>query len=141
MSTTLTPNLMSEDLNASVVFYRDILGFRFLAGMPFGGERPVDVFQDDVPLQWAMLELDGARVMFQVRTSMAREYPPLGDVELGASATLYLEVEGLDSLLQRLDASVEFLLPDHVTFYGMREAWIRDNNGYLLVLAEKANPC
>jgi len=141
MTTTLTPNLMSQDLNASVVFYRDILGFQFLAGMPFAGEHPVDVFQDDIRLQWAMLALDGAKVMFQARTSMAREYPPLGDAEIGASATLYLEVESLDPLLRRLDAGVELLLPDHVTFYGMREVWIRDNNGYLLVLAEKANPC
>ena len=141
MAATLTPNLMTDDVNLSAAFYGDVLGFQFLCGVPFDSETPVDKLTTDVRLQWAMMELDGAKVMFQARTSLAREYPPMQEAEVGASATLYLEVEALDPLLQRLDAGVETVLPDHVTFYGMREAWILDNNGYLLALAEKAKPC
>ncbi len=29
MNTTLTPNLMTEHVNQSVIFYRDRLGFRY----------------------------------------------------------------------------------------------------------------
>ncbi|MEJ2592632.1 MAG: hypothetical protein P8178_14790 [Candidatus Thiodiazotropha sp.] len=112
MSTTLTPNLMSDNVNESVVYYRDQLGFHFFAG----------VLAEDQSMA------DG---------SLAREYAPAGDLALGASATLYLEVENLDELIAGLGESVEIVLPDHTTFYGMREMWIRDNNGYILTLAEK----
>lgn len=141
MSATLTPNLVTDDVNASVAFYRDTLGFQFLAGMPFGEGPPVDRFDDNIRLQWTMLELDGAKLMFQARSSIAREFPPLEEAAVGASATFYLEVEELDRLLARLGEAVETVLPDHVTFYGMREIWIRDNNGYLLTLAQKTQGC
>jgi uncharacterized glyoxalase superfamily protein PhnB len=137
MSTTLTPNLMSDNVNESVVFYRDRLGFHFFAGVLAEGQSMADAFSADIPLQWAVLGRDDARVMFQLRSSLAREYAPAGDLALGASATLYLETENLDALIAGLGESVEIVLPDHTTFYGMREMWIRDNNGYILTLAEK----
>jgi len=137
MSTTLTPNLMSENVNQSVTFYRDRLGFRFLAGVLAEQDAMVEAFSADAPLQWAMLSRDSAQLMFQSRSSLAREYLPLNDVPLGASASIYIEVDNLDRLLAGLGEDVEMLLPDHTTFYGMREMWIRDNNGYILTLAQK----
>jgi uncharacterized glyoxalase superfamily protein PhnB len=140
MSTTLTPNLMSENVNASVIFYCEKLGFRFLAGMRTEGDSldaMVEEFVGDVPLQWAMLGRDDAKLMFQSRASLTQECEPLSGLPVGASGALYLEVTDLDSLLQALGGEVETVLPDHTTFYGMRELWIRDNNGYILVLAQK----
>ncbi len=138
-TTTLTPNLMTEDVNQSVAFYCERLGFRFLAGMlASGSETPVNEFSVNVPLQWAMLQRDSAMVMFQLRSSFATEYAPLGDAAVAASASFYLEVDDLDDLLADLGDGIETLLPDHKTFYGMREIWIRDNNGYIVTLAEKA---
>lgn len=137
MSTTLTPNLMSENVNQSVIFYMDRLGFRFLAGVLSEGDAMAQTFSADAPLQWAMLGRDEALLMFQLRGSMAREYAPLKDVPLAASASIYIEVADLDDMLSGLGEDVETVLPDHVTFYGMREVWIRDNNGYILALAQK----
>lgn len=141
MTATLTPNLMTDDVNASVAFYGENLGFKFQLGVPFDSETPVDESLAGTPLQWAMMDLDGAKLMFQARASLAQEYPPMQEVEISPGGTLYLEVEALDPLLRRLHDRVEIVLPDHVTFYGMREAWIRDNNGYLLALAEKTQAC
>lgn len=138
MTTTLMPNLMTENVNDAVAFYRDRLGFHFVAGMPWGSEEMVTDDRSATPLRWAMVSLDAVRVMFQARASLAEECPPLGEAAIGASATLYLEVASLDALLQRLDGRAETVVPERVTFYGMREVWIRDNSGYLLVLAEKA---
>jgi uncharacterized glyoxalase superfamily protein PhnB len=137
MSMTLTPNLMSENVNQSVIFYRDHLGFRFLAGVLAEQDAMAEAFDVDKPLQWAMLGRDGAMLMFQSRSSLVREYAPLVDTPLGASASIYIEVDNLDRLLAGLGEDVEMLLPDHTTFYGMREMWIRDNNGYILTLAQK----
>lgn len=137
MSTTLTPNLMSEDINASVAFYCGHLDFRFVAGVTDERATMVKSFVAGVPLQWAMLGRKGAMLMFQLRSSLEQEYAPMAEVALGASATFYLEVDDLDALLSGLGDGADIVLPDHVTFYGMREVWIRDNNGYILTLAEK----
>ena len=88
MSTTLTPNLMSENVNESVLFYRDRLGFHYLAGVLSEGDAMAAEFSADAPLQWAMLGREEARVMFQLRGSLAREYDPAADMPLGASASL-----------------------------------------------------
>jgi len=137
MSTTLTPNLMTENVNHSVDFYCDQLGFSFVVGVAFDSETPVTEKSSQTNLQWAMVQRESASVMFQARDSFAREYPSMQQASIGASATLYLEVDELDALLARLAAGVEVVLPDHTTFYGMREQWIRDNNEYILVLAQR----
>jgi uncharacterized glyoxalase superfamily protein PhnB len=130
---------MTEDVNQSVLFYCEHLGFHFLAGMlTEGSEIPVNEFSADIPLQWAMLQRDNAMVMLQLRVSIAGEYPPLADATVGASVSFYLEVDDLDALLAGLGEGIETLVPDHKTFYGMREVWISDNNGYIVTLAEKA---
>jgi uncharacterized glyoxalase superfamily protein PhnB len=143
MTTTLTPNLMTENVNESVTFYRENLGFRFLAGMKAGGDdlnASVEAFSPDVPLQWAMLGRDDARVMFQLRASLAQECEAMNALPLSVSGALYLEVADLDALLTAVGGEVETVLADHTTFYGMREIWVRDNNGYTLVLAQRDNP-
>lgn len=139
MRTTLTPNMMTENVNESITFYRDRLGFDFLAGVAYGSETPVNELNDEVTFQWAMLGRGGAMLMFQSRDSLSAEYAPLNEVPLAASVTFYMEVENLDSLLAGLGDGVETVLPEHLTFYGMREVWIRDCNGYLVTLAQKGD--
>jgi catechol 2,3-dioxygenase-like lactoylglutathione lyase family enzyme len=138
MSTTLKPNLMTEDVNQSVRFYLDRLGFQFLAGYSIEGNTMSDEFFPDTQLDWAMLGRDDTQVMFESRSSLGDEYAPFGELPLGASATLYFEVDNLDQLQDGLGDGVERVLPERTTFYGMREVWIRDNNGYILVLAQKS---
>jgi uncharacterized glyoxalase superfamily protein PhnB len=137
--TSLTPNLMTESIEASIDFYCDRLGFSFVTGVAFDSESLVSKPSGEAPLQWAMIQRNGVNLMFQARPSIAEEYPRLAQAEIGLSGSLYLEVEDLDQLLVQLDGRAEVAMPERVTFYGMREIWIRDNNGYLLVLAEKSN--
>ncbi len=138
MTTTLTPNLMTEDVNASIDFYCGRLGFQFIVGVPRGSEEMVTGDPGSAPLRWAMVQRKEASLMFQWRGSLAEEAPLFAQMPLGASATLYLEVADLDALLERVGERVEVVVPERVTFYGMREVWIRDNNGYVLTLAEKS---
>lgn len=137
MNSTLTPNLMSENVNATIAFYGERLGFRLLMGLPFNTEKPVNTLSDDLPLQFAMLQRGGAMLMVQARASLADECDLFSDMPVTASATFYLEVDDLDSLLAGMGDDVETVLPERVTFYGRREVWIRDNNGYVLTLAQK----
>jgi len=138
MSTTLTPNLMTEDVNASIDFYCTRLGFQFIVGVPFGSEEMVTGDPAGTRLRWAMVQREEASLMFQASDSLAEESPLFSGLTPSASVTFYLEVSDLDALLKGLGERAEMVLPERVTFYGMRELWIRDNNGYVLTLAEKA---
>ncbi len=138
MSTTLTPNLMTEDVNASIEFYCNRLGFTYLNGMLANSEQVAAEYSAKTPLQWAMLGRNGAMLMLQERSSIAGDYSPFAEMPVAASAAFYLEVEDLEKLLAGLGSDVEIVVPERTTFYGMREVWIHDNNGYVITLAQKA---
>jgi uncharacterized glyoxalase superfamily protein PhnB len=137
MNTTFTPNLMTKNVNASVEFYSRHLGFNMMMGLPFESETPVEQLSDGTPLQYAMLNKDGAMVMFQHQQSLTEECDVFTDKAVAASGTYYLEVENLDALKSGLGDDIDIVVPERVTFYGMRELWIRDNNGYIITLAQK----
>ena len=137
MTTTFTPNLMTTNVNASVNFYRDRLGFSLMMGLPFESQQPVEALSDDIPLQFAMLNKDGAMLMIQHQQSLAEECKLFSNLSVAASGTFYLEVNNIDELTVAPGDDIEIVLPERVTFYGMREIWIRDNNGYVITLAQK----
>jgi uncharacterized glyoxalase superfamily protein PhnB len=137
MTTTFTPNLMTRNVNASVKFYCDRLGFNMMMGLPFETQSPVEQLSDDIPLQFAMLNKEGAMLMLQHQQSLAEECSLFNDLTVAASGTCYLEVENLDETMDGLGEDIDVVLEERITFYGMRELWIRDNNGYIITLAQK----
>lgn len=134
----LTPNLMVEDVAQNVAYYCDLLGFDFVMGMR--DEQPVNEASLDhgKPLDWAMLQRDQVAFMFQQRNSLVDELPALAGCAIGASLTLYIELEGLAGLYESLQGRADIIKPLQTTFYGMREFYLRDCNGYILALAERA---
>ena len=73
----MTPNLMVEDVNSTLAFYKDVLNFELLATVPETGQ-----------FNWAMMRRDNVEIMFQVRASITEEFPVLKDRAIGSS--LYL---------------------------------------------------
>jgi uncharacterized glyoxalase superfamily protein PhnB len=137
MSTSLTPNLMTENVNETIQFYCDRLGFQFQMGLPLNTEKPVREFSADIPLQFAMINRNGTMLMLQSRASLAKDCERFSNVPVAASATFYLEMDDLESVMAKLDDDVQTVVPERTTFYGMRELWILDNNGYVITLAQK----
>jgi len=84
------------------------------------------------------LNHDGAMLMLQERASIAGDYPRFANMPVAASVCFYLEVEDMDKLLAGLGDDVKIIVPERTTFYGMREVWILDNNGYVVTVAQKA---
>ncbi len=121
----LTPNLMTEDVDRTIAFYTDILGFTLKSKYPEEGAAV-----------WAELTRDGVTVMFQSRQSMAEELPALQDAPIGTSQTFYTAVEGIDALHAALQGKVEMVQEMHTTFYGMKEFSFKDCNGYIFAYAE-----
>lgn len=62
----LTPNLMVENVNKTVEFYKDILGFETVMTVPEEG-----VFN------WAMMKNGNVEIMFQTKENLVKEIPDL----------------------------------------------------------------
>ena len=61
-----------------------------------------------------------------------KEYPGFGGKPIGATGTLFIEVEGVDALHDRLKPTVKIVMPIVTQFYGMREFAIEDPDGYVI---------
>ena len=130
MTTTLkklTPNLMVEDVNQTIDFYTSILGFEVLATVPETGK-----------LNWAMLKRGDVEIQLQLRASLTEELPIFKDKAIGGALTLYIGVEGIEELHERLKDKVAIVQDMHTTFYGTKEFAIQDPNGFVLSFSQEA---
>ncbi|CAA6822766.1 MAG: Unknown protein, partial [uncultured Thiotrichaceae bacterium] len=138
----LIPNLMVENVQKTMRFYHDVLGFELMAAvvdMQAGMDETniiLDV-NDEHSLDWVNMKRGEIELMFQSRASLSTEVPELAEVAIGASQTLYLRCEGLQSLYKKVKGSVDIIKEPHNKFYGMREFYVKDINGYILCFAEE----
>jgi uncharacterized glyoxalase superfamily protein PhnB len=121
---SLAPNLMVEDVTRAIAFYRDTLGFEVAAKQPDEG-APV----------WAMLSAGGVSLMFQARQSLEEELPQLTGQPIGASQSLYISVDDADALYLSIHNTAHVLKEPQTSFYGAREFYIQDLDGYILCFA------
>ena len=120
---SVSPNLYVHDLQATIDFYT-LLGFQVVATVPEDGD-PI----------FAMMVNEGVTFMFQTFASLGDQ---LKDVSRagGGSLLLYLKVKGVREYHERLKDRVTIIHELQTTFYGATEFSIRDNNGFVLTLAE-----
>ena len=121
----LTPNLVVSSVERSLAFYVDTLGF----------ERGMTV-PDASPLVFASVTSGPVEVFFNDAAAAVKEYPAFGGKPLGATGTLFIEVEGVDALHDRLKSRAKVVMPIVDQFYGMREFAIEDPDGYVITFAE-----
>lgn len=122
----LTPNLMVKDVNKTVDFYKNILGFNVVATVP---EEGTWVF--------AIVQSGNSMFMFQEEKSIKEEYPQLEKFERGGGLTFYIHVEDIHSLYEQLKGNVTFAKDIHQTFYGSTDFAIEDCNGYILTFSQE----
>jgi uncharacterized glyoxalase superfamily protein PhnB len=126
MYANMTTNLMVENVDESVAFYRDTLGFSVVASVP--GESGA--------LQFAIMAKDTVMLMLQEKTNLGKEYPLLATDKVQPSVTLYIKVDNFVELYEELKDGYEILCDVHTTFYGSKEFAIVDNSGYVLTFTE-----
>jgi uncharacterized glyoxalase superfamily protein PhnB len=124
----LTPNVMVEDVERTITFYKDMLDFNVLATVP-----------EQAPFDWAMLAKDDVTLMVQSRASLGGEIAALADAPIAASLTFYTDITGLLDWYERLKGKVEIVQDLHTTFYNTQEFAFRDCNGYILAFSEPVN--
>jgi lactoylglutathione lyase len=121
----LTPNLVVSNVERSVAFYRDMLGFTLTATVP-----------DASPFVFAIVQSGGVELFLNAPEPAIAEYPAFKDRPIGGTLTLYVEVHGIRSLYETLRSSVPMVTGLEKKFYGVTEFVIQDPDGYLLTFGE-----
>ncbi|WP_254863523.1 VOC family protein [Halovivax gelatinilyticus] len=159
---SLTPNLMVEDVPESVAFY-ERFGFELQVAVTEDEEgggvdhEPTDggddstsddesasdedwgELRDDEHYVYAQLTAGDVELMLQEQSSFRADVGALADADLGGSLTLYLRVDDVDDLFDAAADAVDVLDEPAETWYGMREFYVRDPNGYVLGFAESTD--
>ncbi len=126
----LVPELIVSDLDASLDFWRDIVGFRIVY------DRPEDRF--------AYLELGGAQVMLEQRDGVDRQWiTGLLEQPFGRGINFQITVPDVDAVLARLagDGRKAFMDIEDKWYraadceVGVRQFLALDPDGYLLRLS------
>jgi PhnB protein len=123
----LTLNLVVRNVEASLKFYREILGLEKAMSVP-----------DESPYVFAAVSNGTVEIFFNDQKTVAAEYPNLA-ATIGGSLTLYMEVDSLQDVLDRVQkAGTKISMPVTEQFYGMREFAFEDGDGYTITIAQRA---
>jgi len=126
MIKSMTPNLMVQDVNKSIDFYRGVLGFELIATVPDSGQ-----------FDWAWMKHGTVELMFQTMPSLIQDLPEFKGIPIGATQTLYTKVTDAKKLHGQIKDKANVVLGLKTTFYGMEEFSIKDPDGYLITFASE----
>ena len=127
--TKLTPNLVVANVKRSLMFYVETLGFSRGMTVP-----------DESPFVFASVTNGPVEIFFNDAAAAIKEYPAFAGRPIGATGTLFIEMEGgVDALHDRLKPTVKIVMPLVSQFYGTREFAIEDPDGYVITFAERVN--
>jgi catechol 2,3-dioxygenase-like lactoylglutathione lyase family enzyme len=122
---SLTASFTTPDLPRNLAFYRDQLGFVVTSEMEANGR-----------LAWVELSHGEIRLML-----LAAEDPPAPGTRYDAAGVIfYFGIEGVAVTRAALAQAGFDVSPVEVTFYGMRECYLKDPDGRQLTLAEPSEP-
>ena len=109
------PVLAVNNIDDTVRFYRDVLGFECANRMD----------------GWAALSRDNVEVMI----SLPNAHEPFEKPTLTGS--IYFNTSDVDAQWEQIKDKARVVYPIENFFYGMREFAIRDNNGYILQFGQE----
>ncbi|MFH0975392.1 MAG: VOC family protein [Spirochaetota bacterium] len=134
----LTANLMVNDVQETVKFYQDYLNFTFVMGVP--EDKNEGLFENDYKrkLVYALVKSESIEIMFQSKGSLSSDIPYFANKPIGASVSFYFEVDDIDSIYKKFKDKVKIIKDIHTSWYGMREFYIADCNGYILGFAKQS---
>jgi uncharacterized glyoxalase superfamily protein PhnB len=122
----LTPNLVVRSVEDSLKFYREVLGLETGMTVP-----------EQAPYVFGSATNGAVEIFFNDQKVVAAEYPKLA-ATIGGSLTLYMEVESLQAVFDRVEkAGARISMPVTEQFYGMREFAFEDINGYTVTIAQR----
>jgi lactoylglutathione lyase len=128
----LTPNLVVSNVQRSLAFYTDVLGFARGMAVP---EQP--------PFVFASVTSGSVEVFLNDAAAVLKDHPDwAAKLKPSAANSMFIEIEGpssgeIDALHDRIKASAKIVMPLTTQWYGMREFAIEDVDGYVITFAER----
>lgn len=117
----LIPMLESDDMEATIDFYTQKLGF-----------KSHGIGKDENGMYWCGLYRDDAEVMFTSRNAHSKEK------KATFNGVLYFYPESVDELWEELKDKAEIEWEPQDFGYGMYDFAIRDNNDFVLAFGQSA---
>ncbi len=113
----LRPMLWTEDLQATVDFYVDVLGFELVGENEEWG--------------WAMLRIDDVAIM------LARPNEHIPHDGIGFTGTFYFMTDDVEAMWAKVRDKARICYDIETFEWGMREFAVYDNNGYMLQFGQE----
>lgn len=126
---SLTPNLVVSNVERSIAFYRDVLGFTVAATVP-----------DQGPFVFAIVQSGPVRVFLNAQEPAIAEYPAFKDRPIGGTLTLFVDVANIRQVHDDLEDKVNIVMPLEHKWYGVTEFAFEDPDKYLITYAEQDRP-
>jgi hypothetical protein len=122
----ITAVLIVEEIEKSLGFWVDRMGFQKTVDVPEGNR-----------LGFVILARDRAELMMQTLSSVRNDEPRFAPDRLETKGCgLFIEVPDFADVKRRLDG-YPIVMPERVTFYGMREIGVAEPNGHTVIFAAK----
>lgn len=133
---SITLNLAVNDIASTIKYYQENFDFELQMLV----DESKTIFDTEIKKElnyiWAMIHKDNVSIMLQSIESLKEDVGVFFD-KIGASLTLYIEVENVDDLYVKIKDKVSIYKEIDTTWYGQKEFYIKDINGYILGFASK----
>jgi uncharacterized glyoxalase superfamily protein PhnB len=120
----ITAVLLVEEVEPCVKFWTEHMGFEKTAEVP-DGDR----------LVFAILQKDGAEIMYQTYASVEKDHPHPEMLARRGPTFLYIEVDNLAATMSAV-GDAEIVMPERTTFYGSKEFVVKDPSGHFVTFAQ-----
>ena len=127
-ATKITPNLIVSNVERSLAFYTEVLGFARGMTVP-----------DASPFVFASVTSGPVEIFLNDKSTTAKESPQMAGLAFGGGNTMFIEVENVDALHDAVATRATIVMPIHTQWYGMREFAITDPDGYVITFAQRVN--
>jgi uncharacterized glyoxalase superfamily protein PhnB len=126
----VTPNLVASNLDRSLAFYRDVLGFSVVTTVPPPASPP-----SAEPLAFAWMQRDTVNIFLNSEAAAKLKTS-------AGTGMIFITIEaadiasGIDALFAAVKDRAPIAMPLTDQFYGMREFTITDPDGYVVIFAQ-----
>ena len=133
----LTPNFSVKNVKETVLFYQDILGFELSMVVPNDKKVIENSIDSSRKYDYAMMKKDEVFIMFLEEKNYLQDIP-VTNISNCNSVLFYIDIENINEIYSNLQRKeVEIIKDLHINWYGMKEFYIKDCNGYILGFGER----
>ncbi|PIE48572.1 MAG: bleomycin resistance family protein [Flavobacteriales bacterium] len=133
----LSPNFEVADIKKTVDFYTKNFGFTLIMAVPESQDGVEQIISNNKAYVYAMMQKDTIELMFQRSDSFKNDVIFAKGLNMGATVSFYMEVENINQFYSTLKDKNLQMTDLKTAWYGMKEFYVKDLNGYILGFAEK----